>query len=279
MSIQRIVTVAVFIFISSVAQAKPAPQCTVEDIPETQPRPVDLDKLYAVIGELQSVDGRLQAIPLTEGLKAELADIFRQNNPRTKLDQFYRMLFALAQAFPWGDDREVELSGPSVAAILKVAGVIEHPDFLKRLETFHLLYPKGRTPLYRVDYAGEETEFPLNHGKGFSLYRNGMCQTTRSLLFRREFSFKMRQRPRSHNLLVYDYRGVDLVGDFGTRHPLIKVDLNYVTLSSVEFVEGTNLGIVKAQVSRHEFEVNDHNWLLKQVTRVVGNTSTQPIDW
>ena len=253
--------------------------CTVADTPETTPHPVDLKKLYATISQLKTTDGTVQAISLTDDVKTKLADIFRRAPPRTKLDQFYRMLYLLAESYPWTEHRDVTLEGLSTAAILQAAAVINQPDFLKRLDSFQLTFPQGRDPVYQVEYTGDETEFPLNGGKGFSLYRNGMCQTTRSLLFRRHFSFKMNVSPKSHNLLVYDFKGVDLVGDFGTRVPLIKIDLNYVTLSSVEFIEGTNLGIVKAKVSRHEFEVNDHNWLLKTVTRYVGDTSTQPIDW
>ena len=80
------------------------------------------------------------------------------------------------------------------------------------------------------------------------------------------------------NLLVKKFDGVDLFGDFGNRG-LINVDIQYVSLRSVEFFTGTMDGRVTAYVSREEFQKNNHSKLLELVTKFVPDRSVQPIDW
>ena len=57
------------------------------------------------------------------------------------------------------------------------------------------------------------------------------------------------------------------------------VDINYVSIKSVDFLKGNAMGLVKAKVSRKEFDVNQHSFLLDLVTRFVTDKSVQPIDW
>lgn len=78
--------------------------------------------------------------------------------------------------------------------------------------------------------------------------------------------------------MVSNFKGVDLFGDFGNRG-IIDVDIQYVSLKSVEFFTGTINGRVTAFVSREEFSKNKHNPLLELVTKIIPDRSVQPIDW
>jgi hypothetical protein len=39
------------------------------------------------------------------------------------------------------------------------------------------------------------------------------------------------------------------------------------------------MALVKAKVSRREFEINEHTWLLALLTKFVTDKSLQPLDW
>ena len=258
------------LFFTSIVHAVETPEgCAGQDMAETTPRPVNLPEIYKAV----------EALPLllTDERKVALASLFNSKPQRTKMDQFYRMLFLLAQWHSHMEVRPVILNSENVRQILKVSKVIENPAFLEHISAVEIDWNGNRNPKYKVSYTGNEVALPLNQGRGFSIYRNGLCQSTQALLFHKNFSFRMKERSKK-NLLVYDFEGVDMLGVFGSRG-VIDVDLKYVTLGSVEFIDKTNLGIVKAKVARREFEENDHNWLLRVVTRFVGDTSTQPIDW
>jgi hypothetical protein len=83
---------------------------------------------------------------------------------------------------------------------------------------------------------------------------------------------------KNESLEVYDFDNVDLWGSFGSRG-IVDVDVNYITIKSVDFLKGNAMGLVKAKLSRKEFEVNQHSFLLDLVTRFVTDKSVQPIDW
>ncbi len=251
--------------------------CSTGEMPETVARPVDLPVLFHTIKALQDSHGQSLALSLNEKTKAKLKSLFEHTPPRTKMDQFYRMLYILAQIYPYDSKHAIKLDARSVSQILKVAGVIDNDSFLNRISKVRVTLA-DKNPLYEVEYTGAKVALPLNQGKGFSIYRNGFCQKTEKLLFNQKFSFQMMWLHHNQNLLVYNYSGVDLAGLFGTRG-LIDLDLNYVTLESVEFINGTNMGTVKAKVSKREFQENQHSWLLKVVTHFFGDKSTQPIDW
>ena len=71
---------------------------------------------------------------------------------------------------------------------------------------------------------------------------------------------------------------VDIYGSFGSRG-FINVDINYVAVRSVEFNKGSEMALVMAKVSRKEFEINEHTWLLALVTKFVTDKSLQALDW
>jgi hypothetical protein len=127
-----------------------------------------------------------------------------------------------------------------------------------------------------VVFDAPEVRLPLNHGLGFGVVREGMCQHARELVFYGEFSFTLAMK--ESGLEVHDFDKVDLFGTFGSRG-IVDVDVNYVSIRSVTFMRGSIMGLVKAKISRREFEVNDHSFLLSLLSRVVTDKSVQPIDW
>jgi hypothetical protein len=121
-----------------------------------------------------------------------------------------------------------------------------------------------------------EVRLPLNRGSGFGVFREGMCQHAKELVFYGSFSFSLAMK--NESLEVYDFDNLDLWGTFGSRG-VVDVDVNYVSVKSVDFLKGNTMGLVKAKVSRKEFDVNQHSFLLDLVTRFVTDKSVQPIDW
>jgi len=71
---------------------------------------------------------------------------------------------------------------------------------------------------------------------------------------------------------------VDLWGTFGSRG-FVDIDINYVSVKSVEFQNGSVMGLVTAKVSRKEFAINQHSFLLELVTKFLVDKSVQAIDW
>jgi len=106
--------------------------------------------------------------------------------------------------------------------------------------------------------------------------REGMCQHAKALVFYGGFSFCLAMQ--NGNLEVSDFENVDLWGAFGSRG-FINLDINYVSVKSVEFLRGNAMGLVKAKISRKEFEVNRHFFLLELISKLVTDKSVQAIDW
>jgi hypothetical protein len=52
-----------------------------------------------------------------------------------------------------------------------------------------------------------------------------------------------------------------------------------VAVRSVEFHKGSEMALVRAKVSRKEFEINEHTWLLALVTKFKTNKSLTSLDW
>ena len=47
----------------------------------------------------------------------------------------------------------------------------------------------------------------------------------------------------------------------------------------MEFLNGNAMGLVRGKVSRKEFEINQHSYLLEWITNFMTDKSVQPIDW
>ncbi len=253
-----------------------AGSCPVPVDTDTQPSPVDIPALVAAVRDLTTTE-KSPALAWNVSVERDVRDVFDLDHIKTKMEQFYRLLFVIQRHVKSDLGNGVAFDPTIVRKILTLSGVFTDPSIPNEIVGVTVDRSKREDPRYTVRFGKESTKVPLNQGKGFSAWERGRCQYNEALIFHREFSFSLRSL-KNGNLIARYFRGVDLFGDFGTRG-VVDVDLNYVTLKSVEFFKGTNRGEVTAQVSPEEFRKNDHNPLLRIVTKFVGNKSVQPIDW
>jgi hypothetical protein len=208
-------------------------------------------------------------------MEQAVRDLFDLSAQKSKLEQFYTMLFHISRyASHPGDGIVLDVS--KVVNLLLSTRVFSDPDFPRQIAQIQLDRKDRARPHYRVMFDKPEVRLPLNRGFGFGVFREGMCQHAKALIFYGSFSFSLAIK--NESLEVYDFDNVDLWGTFGSRG-VVDVDINYVAIKSVDFLKGNAMGLVKAKVSRKEFEVNQHSLLLELVTRFVTDKSVQPIDW
>lgn len=265
------------LMLSTVAFAKeapPPPECNIKPTQAvTTPAPVAIDPLLQDLNVLTTASGKKMLD--AAGLRAPLQDIFNVKTPNSKLQQFYRLLHLIAKNSLADIGMGVDFDVTSARKILVTAKVFPDPAFPSHITAIRLV-STDNIPEYTVSFT-DAVKFPLNQGKGFKSWDDGYCQHAKDLVFAQKFSFRMKEVG-SGNLKVYKFSGVDLFGDFGTRGA-VDVDLKYVRLAEVEFIKNSNLGHVKAYISKKEFETSRHSRLLRLVSQIVPNTSLQAIDW
>ena len=205
----------------------------------------------------------------------ELIDLFDNTVLRSKLEQFYTMLFYISKYTTIEKD-EIVIDRDLTIKLLISSRVFTNLEFPKRITKVYLSRKNREKPFYKVDFDSDRVELELNLGDGYGISREGMRQQAKALVFYGSFSFSLRKK--DDNVEAYDFNDVDLYGNFGSRG-FINVDINYVSIKSVEFHKRSEVALVKAKVSRKEFEINEHTWLLSLVTKFVTDKSLQPIDW
>ncbi len=248
------------------------------DVQETTPAKVNISEVLNDMMALKDKAGRSLISKMNPELERAIRDLF-ERDPKTisKLEQFYGLLFHLAKHKSI-DDPTVHFDIQTVRKLLissKVFSVPEVPNRMTEVSVFWTSYHKRAT--YEVKFDQKEFRMPLNKGKGFSNFREGLCQTAKEVVFYGGFKVNV-SMTRDNHVYVDEFKSVDLYGDFGARG-VVDVDINYVTVKSVEFLNGSPLGIVRAKVAKREFETNEHSWLLRLVATLVTDKSTQPIDW
>ncbi len=238
---------------------------------------VDLDQLKASLASLRDTKGR-EIWKNTPETDQALEFIFKSSPRKTKLEQFFQLLYVIQKNL---DDSMTPLvvQPPKITDVLLTAKVFTDPAFPKRITSVELKRTdSSRPPLYKVQFSENEVRFPINEGRGFSSWDQGMCQIAKELVFYPGFSFRIRNARNSKNLVVDDFDKVEIFGQFGTRK-IFNIDLSYVDLEKVEFIAGTDQGKVKARVAKREFETNKHSALFKFIGSMIPNTSKQRIDW
>ncbi len=273
------ILVFLFIFLGSALESAwgtatgPCPE-SIESV--TDPAPVSVDEIIGAVMQLKSTHEKLIIVD-SSATRQEVRAVFDLSKVKTKMEQFYRLLYVLqAHATP-DKAKTVMLEPEGVRKILQLSQVFRDLGVPEKIAQVEIDKTKEDDPRYRVTFSEKAVKFPLNNGKGFYGFEQGRCQHTQALIFYRDFGFSLRMLGNG-NLVARYFEGVDIFGDFGSRG-LFPVDLQYVQLHSVEFFQGTKLGKIKAYVSPEEFQKNDHNPLLKVITKLIGNTTVQPIDW
>jgi hypothetical protein len=248
------------------------------NIAETMPAPVEHAQIVRDLLQLRTLDGRRVAENINSEFEAEIKKLF-QVDPRkiSKLEQFYGLLYFLAK-YRTIKDVEVSFNPEDVYKLLLSSKVFSSPTIPKQVAGVQLKWNKQiERAAYDVKFHQPEVRLELNNGKGFSSFREGLCQTARELRFYGGFSFVIDLNKKDH-IFASEFKNVDLFGTFGSRG-VVDVDIQFVSLRSVEFLNGSPFGVVRAKVSKREFEVNEHSMLLQLVTSMVTDKSTQPIDW
>ncbi len=210
-----------------------------------------------------------------EEMDKELIALFDVSILRSKLEQFYTMLYHISRYATIEKD-EFNIDRDLTIKLLISSRVFTDSEFPKNIANVFLSRKNRAKPFYKVSFNGDRVELGLNYGDGFGISRVGMEQEAQALVFYGSFSFKLRKK--RENVEAYDFDGVDIYGNFGSRG-FVNIDINYVAVKSVEFHKASEMALVKAKVSRKEFEINKHTWLLGLVTRFVTDKSLQPLDW
>ena len=210
-----------------------------------------------------------------EEMDRNLIALFDTSILRSKLEQFYTMLYYISRYATIEKDK-LNIDRDLTIKLLISSRVFTDKEFPKNISNVFLSRKNREKPLYKVSFSDDRVELGLNYGDGYGISKVGMEQEAQALVFYGGFSFKLRTR--GENVEAYDFDGVDLYGNFGSRG-FVDVDINYVAVKSVEFHKASEMALVKAKVSRKEFEINKHTWLLGLVTRFVTDKSLQPLDW
>ncbi len=208
-------------------------------------------------------------------MNQELKELFDVSILRSKLEQFYTMLYYISRYATIEKD-EFDIDRDLTIKLLISSEVFTNREFPRRISRVYLSRHNRERPFYKVFFDSDRVELDLNRGDGFGIAREGMRQEAKALIFYGSFSFSLRKK--GENVEAFDFEDVDLYGSFGSRG-FINVDINYVAVKSVEFHKGSEMALVKAKVSRKEFEINEHTWLLALVTRFITDKSLQPLDW
>jgi len=248
------------------------------DIPQTQAAKADIKEIEKNLKDLRDLEGRKFSGAFEPELKVALTELFSRDADKvSKLEQFYGLLWLIAR-YKDIQDRRVDFNPADVKKILLAAKVFSTPEVPNSIASVTLFWSKAfKKATYAVKFDKEELRLSLNQGKGFATYREGLCQVAEELVFYGGFEFDV-ESTRKENFYVSNFKEVDLFGKFGSRG-MVDVDINYVSVKSVEFLKGSPFGIVRAKVSRREFQINQHSVLLRMVTNFVTDKSTQPIDW
>jgi hypothetical protein len=204
----------------------------------------------------------------------ELHEIFFSTPPKTKMEQFFRLLYYIQK----GKSGEMPLTvtRPKITTLLLAAKVFKNRAFPDQISSVGLSMGPNDRPRFIVRFDQTEVRFPLNDGIGFAVWDHGKCQLALELVLYDRFGFELNESGK--NLVVRNFEGVDLFGDFGARG-LIDLDLNYAELERVEFLHGTDKGRVNSRVSEREMTTNPHSLLFRLVGRLIPDSSVQRIDW
>ncbi len=250
--------------------------CPGADHAVTVPAPVDVPSIQGSLEKLKLLNKK-PAMNLTEEVNISLRSIFNPEITKTKMEQFYRLLYLINNHLHAKENESVELEAAPVRDVLMKSAVFTAPDIPNRIVGVKIDRHHEERPRYEVRFSDPSSEVILNNGEGFYTFQNGKCQHAMKLIFQETFSVTLSIN-RKGNIEADDFRGVDLFGDFGNRG-IFSIDLQYVELRSVEFYRGTSSGKITAYVSRQEFKKNEHNSLLRLITKFVADKSVQPIDW
>lgn len=251
-------------------------RCPGADSPPPPVLKADLPKISAALDSLQKILD-LAVWEDSDDTRQSLRNIFDTIPQKTKLEQFFQLLFLLQKKIP-SQRLPLTVNPPGITDVLLAAKVFTTPNFPKKITSVTLTKNRAGKTVWLVSFTDSEVRFPINKGAGFSAWDQGMCQVAKELVFYPGFSFSIRKARNSANLIVENFDKVEIFGTFGSRG-LVTIDLSYVDLEKVEFIQETDEGRVTARVAKREFRENRHSAVFRFVGTLIPNTSRQRIDW
>lgn len=229
--------------------------------------------------EVKTKDGAQVFVELGAKFIAELSSYFDIDPSKTsRLEQFYALMYVIGREMGRMQISELDLDPISAQKVLKASRVFPTDDLISNITAARIdWHHRTRQVEWRVDLALPELEIPLNEGNGFKAFQHGVCQQVQKLVLYGGFDALIEQT-QDNNILVKFKNPVDFVGHFGSRG-VVDVDVNFVSLFEIEFHRGSKLGTSKVRISKREFQQTSHPWWLRMVSRMVSESTTQPIDW
>ena len=248
------------------------------DVPQTRPEQANMPEMLKDLSELTNTKGERVFAAIDPEMKKRIEELFTRDPLKvSKLEQFYGLLFWIGK-YKSLPGKRVDFDPKQVRKLLASSKTFSKPDVPKAIQNVTLYWNSAHDiAQYEVKFDRPFLKLELNQGRGFPSFKEGLCQIAEELHFYGGFQFEVKLT-RKDNIYISEFKDVDLYGRFGSRG-MVNVDINLVTVKSVEFLQGSPLGIVRAKVSRKEFEVNEHSALLRFITHFVTDKSTQPIDW
>ena len=121
--------------------------------PKTQPTSVNMPNLFAKLTAIKTVDGKL-AYNVDENLIIKLHEIFDPTKTRTKMEQFYAMLFAIQNASPLPRETQT-ITDSKLRDLLIESGVFPNVEFPQLISEVQFRR-SSLTPYYQVSFNQPE---------------------------------------------------------------------------------------------------------------------------
>ncbi len=266
---------------AALAENDAAPSTCVTELSQrmlTRPRASSQEVIRA-LRSLKSSKDEIVFKEITPEFKSEIQKYF-DADPATasRLEHLYALLYLVAvhakDRFP-----QIEISAHSMQNLIRSSRVFPSSEFEDSIAGSEMKWIKdtGRAQ-WKMDFGVPELSLKLNDGLGFKGFEHGVCQHVQKIIVYNSFEFSLEKNQRE-NILARFNKTLDFEGEFGSKGRIVDVSVKYITLREIEFLHGSKRGVVEAVIARREFEQNSHSWLFQMLAKVVGQKSTQPIDW
>jgi len=228
---------------------------------------------------MKDTEGRILIPEISERLQLSLRKYFTGNSLNSsRLESFYALLYLVAREV--NSEEAISLDRLSAQNVLRASRVFPSSELIDSLqEVIFEWKPYSKFASWSIRLNKEFLKLPMNDGNGFRAFEHGFCQRVEALLLDGGFDFEVREN-KTGNIHVKFKKPVDFYGEFGSRG-IAHVEVNYVSLFEIEFLQGSKLGASITKIADREFERTDkqHSWFLKVIADLVSKRSTQTLDW
>lgn len=235
------------------------------------------DDVMKALLELKDKDLKPLIAKPSDELRFDLKKYFDSDPKKSsRLESFYALLYLISREINTED--EVHLDRASAQQVLKASRVFPSSELIEALEDVSFEWrPYSKRSFWTIKLSTPLMKLPMNDGKGFLAFEHGYCQQVEKLILDGGFQAFI-QLNEAGNIDVKFKNPIDFEGKFGSRG-VAEVEVHYISLYEIEFIRGTKLGASRTKIAKREFEINDHSWFLRFVSRMISDVSTQTIDW